>query len=64
MFRAAGIHGQVVRIANVELSFVTHPMIAAPVLRNDWGFESVARAFDEELKNHQRKLGLGYDHEH
>lgn len=59
--QAAGIHGQVVRIANRELSLVTHPMIAAPVMRDDWDFEKVSAAFDSTLRANQRKLGLGYD---
>lgn len=57
---AAGIHGQIVRIAGDELSFVTHPMIAAPVLRGAWSFEAVERAFAETLGNAQKALGLTF----
>jgi hypothetical protein len=33
---SAGINGQIVRIAGEELSFVTHPTIAEPVLKGEW----------------------------
>ncbi len=58
--RAAGINGQVVRIAGDELSFVTHPMIADPVLKGEWTDETVAEAFRDTLKNRQHRLGLAY----
>ena len=55
-----GINGQVVRIAGRELSFVTHPMIADPVLEGDWTPETVERAFRESLSTQQCKLGLAF----
>jgi NAD(P)-dependent dehydrogenase (short-subunit alcohol dehydrogenase family) len=58
--RAIGINGQIVRIAGQELSFVTHPMIAEPVLKDDWTDEKVAEAFRDVLAARQQKLGLGY----
>jgi NAD(P)-dependent dehydrogenase (short-subunit alcohol dehydrogenase family) len=58
--RAIGINGQIVRIAGQELSFVTHPMIAEPVLKGDWTDDKVAEAFREVLAARQQKLGLGY----
>lgn len=57
---AAAITGQVVRIANRQLSLVSHPMIAAPVLEDDWTFDKVAAAFDRELAARQHRLGLAF----
>lgn len=54
------VHGQVVRIAGRQLSFVTHPMIAAPVIEDDWTFETVAKCFATVLKGSQQKLGLTF----
>ncbi|MEW6645243.1 MAG: SDR family oxidoreductase [Pseudomonadota bacterium] len=58
---SGGIHGQIVRIADRQLSFVTHPMIAAPVLEGDWSFAAVVRAFEQTLSQAQRKLGLTFE---
>lgn len=58
--RSAAINGQIVRIAGSELSFVTHPMIAEPVLKGQWDDEAVAAAFDGALGSRQQKLGLAY----
>lgn len=55
-----GINGQVVRIAGTDLSYVTHPMIAEPVLKGDWSDDAVAEAFRETLAARQQKLGLAY----
>ncbi|MBE1204040.1 SDR family NAD(P)-dependent oxidoreductase [Aminobacter carboxidus] len=57
---AAEINGQVVRIAGKQLSFVTHPLIADPVLEGDWDYEAVGAAFSEKLADRQQPLGLGY----
>lgn len=57
---ASGVHGQIVRIAGRQLSLVTHPMIAAPVMEGDWTFATVADAFASVLKGRQQKLGLTY----
>lgn len=57
---SAGINGQLVRIAGRQLSFVTHPVIASPVLESDWTAETIATAFAETLAHHQHKLGLTY----
>jgi NAD(P)-dependent dehydrogenase (short-subunit alcohol dehydrogenase family) len=54
------IHGQVVRIADRQLSYVTHPMIASPVITGEWTFEKVAQAFEHTLSNAQLKLGLAF----
>lgn len=54
------INGQVVRIAGKQLSFVTHPLIADPVLEGDWTYEAVGAAFAETLAGKQQPLGLGY----
>ena len=56
-----GIHGQIVRIADRQLSFVTHPMIAAPVLEGEWSFAAVVRAFEQTLSKEQHKLGLTFE---
>ncbi len=55
-----GINGQIVRIAGKELSYVTHPAIADPVLTGEWDDEAVAGAFGGELAGAQQKLGLTY----
>lgn len=57
---AQEVHGQVIRIAGRQLSFVTHPMIAAPVLEDDWTCDTVATAFATTLLRHQHKLGLAF----
>jgi len=57
---AANINGQLVRIAGRQLSYVTHPMIAAPVLEDEWTFDKVAAAFADTLDSHQQKLGLAF----
>jgi NAD(P)-dependent dehydrogenase (short-subunit alcohol dehydrogenase family) len=58
--RSIGINGQLVRIAGNELSFVTHPMIAEPVLKGDWDDASLQAAFRDVLAGKQQKLGLAY----
>ncbi|MDO8358667.1 MAG: SDR family oxidoreductase [Devosia sp.] len=58
--RAAGVNGQVVRIAGRALSFVTHPMIASPVLDGEWTLDAVAEAFEATLAGRQLPLGLTY----
>ncbi len=55
---ASEINGQMVRIAARQLSYVTHPVIAQPVLEDDWSFEKVAAAFADTLSGNQQKLGL------
>ncbi|MEO3388819.1 SDR family oxidoreductase [Mesorhizobium sp. CAU 1741] len=55
---AAAINGQVVRIAGRQLSYVTHPLIAFPVLEDEWTMEKVADAFANTLETRQQKLGL------
>lgn len=55
-----GINGQIVRIAGDELSFVTHPMIAEPVLKGRWDDRALQNAFRETLSGKQQKLGLAY----
>lgn len=55
---AGEVHGQIVRIAGRQLSLVTHPMIASPVLEDDWTFDSIAAAFAERLGQSQQRLGL------
>src|SRR5690606_32211692 len=55
-----GVNGQVVRIAGRQLSLVTHPMIADPVLEGDWTPEAVEQAFRQSLSEKQCKLGLAF----
>jgi len=57
---ASQINGQVVRIAGKQLSFVTHPMIADPVLEGGWDDAAVQAAFAGTLADRQQPLGLGY----
>lgn len=54
------INGQVVRIAGKQLSFVTHPLIAEPILEGDWNDAAVQAAFTATLAEQQQPLGLGY----
>lgn len=58
--RSIGINGQIVRIAGEELSFVTHPMIAEPVLKGRWDDDAIEAAFRDTLGRKQQKLGLAY----
>jgi len=58
--RSIGINGQIVRIAGEELSFVTHPMIAEPVMKGRWDDDAIEAAFHETLGRKQQKLGLAY----
>ena len=60
---ARDINGQVVRLAGRELSLVTHPQIARPILTGDWTFDSIGRAFDETLRATVRPLGLSIEKE-
>ncbi len=55
---ASAINGQIVRIAGRQLSYVTHPLIARPLLEDEWTFENVAAAFANTLESRQHKLGL------
>lgn len=57
---ASDINGQVVRIAGRLLSYVTHPLIASPVLEDDWTYEKVVAAFGNTLAARQQKLGLAF----
>lgn len=57
---AEAINGQLVRIAGRQLSFVSHPMVAQPVLEDDWTFETIADAFTSTLGARQHKLGLAF----
>lgn len=57
---AKDINGQVVRIAGQQLSYVTHPLIADPVLAGDWNYDAVNAAFADTLAERQQPLGLGY----
>lgn len=59
--RSIGINGQLVRIAGDELSFVTHPLIAQPVLKGTWTDDAIDEAFRTVLAARQCKLGLGYE---
>lgn len=56
--RACDIHGQVVRIAGRQLSFVSHPTIADPILEGEWTFDAVVDAFEQHLRHRQHELGL------
>lgn len=58
--RSIGINGQIVRIAGEDLSFVTHPMIAEPVLKGRWDDDAIEAAFRDTLGRKQQKLGLAY----
>ncbi len=60
---ARDINGQLVRLAGRELSLVTHPQIARPVLVGDWTFDAIGRAFDAILRAAARPLGLSVERE-
>jgi NAD(P)-dependent dehydrogenase (short-subunit alcohol dehydrogenase family) len=56
---AAGINGQVLRIDGDELSLMTHPDVAEPVVNNpQWSVEAVAAAFAGPLGRAAQSLGL------
>lgn len=55
---ARAVNGQVVRIAGRQLSLVSHPMIAAPVLDGEWTLDAVRGAFASTLAARQARLGL------
>lgn len=59
--RSIGVTGQILRIAGDELSFITHPMIADPVLVGAWSDEAIDTAFRETLAARQPRLGLAYE---
>lgn len=59
--RSIGVNGQLVRIAGDELSFVTHPLIAQPVLKGTWTDDAIDEAFRTVLMLRQCKLGLAYE---
>lgn len=59
--RSIGINGQLVRIAGDELSFVTHPLIAQPVLKGNWTDAAIDEAFRTVLATRQCRLGLAYE---
>lgn len=57
--RAAGIHGQVVRMDGKRLSLMTHPAVLHPAIeRETWTVDSVADLFDHHLAAHQLPLGV------
>ncbi|MFC0527313.1 SDR family NAD(P)-dependent oxidoreductase [Phytohabitans kaempferiae] len=59
--RAAGVHGQVVRIDGTRLSLMAHPAIIAPILdRPAWTADDVDRAFRELLGARQAPVGIAY----
>ncbi len=56
---AAGVNGQVVRIAPPNLSLVAHPSEAESVASCErWTVDEVARAFDREFRGKLEPLGL------
>lgn len=56
---AAGIHGQVVRIAGSVLTLMTHPALIAPLLEREfWTIDAVAEAFAANLSKRQQQLGV------
>jgi hypothetical protein len=57
---AVPINGQIIRIAARQLSYITHPLIADPVLVDDWDFDKIVAAFAGPLGGGQQKLGLAY----
>ncbi|WP_342363265.1 SDR family oxidoreductase [Terrarubrum flagellatum] len=58
--RSAAVNGQILRITGDALSLITHPMIAAPVLKGEWTFDAIRRAFDETLAARAQPLGLSF----
>lgn len=55
---AAGVTGQVVRLAGRSLCLVSHPRLAAPVLDGEWTEAAIGRAFADILAARQAPLGL------
>lgn len=60
---ARDINGQVVRLAGRDLSLVTHPQIARPLVDGEWSFDTIGRAFDQSLRAAARPLGLSLQRE-
>lgn len=58
---AAGVNGQVIRLAGRDLSYVTHPQIARPVLTRDWDVPSLAAAFRGPLGAEEHPLGISIE---
>lgn len=53
------VNGQLVRIDRGELQLYTHPaLLIPPVVRTDWTAETVAEAFEGELKDCQIPCGV------
>lgn len=55
---AAGVTGQVVRLAGRSLGLVTHPRLADPIIEGDWTEAAIAGAFAAVLAARQAPLGL------
>lgn len=56
---AAGVHGQIVRIDDTRLTFLTHPAVLHPPLEDSgWTHARVRDAFATELAARQVPLGL------
>jgi len=59
--RAAGITGQIVRIDRDELALYAHPAIQMPSVKGDgngWTIESIAEAFDRDLRQRLVPCGI------
>ncbi|TAL03596.1 MAG: SDR family oxidoreductase [Rhodospirillaceae bacterium] len=56
---SAAVTGQVVRIDGPQLTLCTHPGILLPILHDEhWTFESVCKAFEQDLAKRQVPLGI------
>lgn len=55
---AAEINGQIIRTVGRSLLLIAHPGVALPVLDDEWTVESIARAFETDLKARQFPSGI------
>lgn len=56
---AQGVNGQIVRIEGRQLSLLSHPGVALPILeRDEWTFDAIDAAFRDDLGKRQLPLGV------
>jgi NAD(P)-dependent dehydrogenase (short-subunit alcohol dehydrogenase family) len=56
---SAGVNGQVVRMEGRQLSLLSHPGVALPILeREEWTFEAIDEVFRADVGKRQMPLGV------
>ena len=57
--RSAAVSGQLIRIDKGELTLYTHPALQVPpIVRDTWTLETIADAFDRDLKDRLVPCGV------